>query len=79
MFDDSLFHELHVQESDGSFPQVVTWQLFEIWRRDALLAASCSTTTKRLERMDTKEKMEVAGGGERERERERGREGEIRD
>jgi len=58
MFDDPLFHGLHVQESDGSIPQVVTWQLLEVWRRDALLAASCSTTTKRLERMQAKEKME---------------------
>jgi len=58
LFDDSGFHERHIAESDGSFPQAVTFYLLEIWRRDALLAASCSTTTKRLERMQSKEKME---------------------
>ena len=59
MFDDPLFNKLHVSESDGSLPEAVTFQLFEIWRRDALLAASCSTTTRRLERVQSQAKMEV--------------------
>ena len=59
MFDDAGFNERNIAESDGSLPESVTFYLLEIWRRDALLAASCSTTTKRLERMNSKEKMEV--------------------
>jgi hypothetical protein len=54
---DPRFYEHHVAESDGSpwKPRLEsrTFYLFEKWRRDALLAASCSTTNKRLERIKT--------------------------